>query len=78
MVSPKFLQKTLRGQKGTHEEVYGEYIVETGDMDKIFKYKEIGAFSEWPFLNMLKRDMNERDKDFLKWLVQKMKENSII
>ena len=61
----------------------GRYIVETGSLDEISKYKEIGIFSEWPRLRTfyivndqvkLFGEMSNRDLEFGVWVAKTLKE----
>ena len=67
-------------RKGWFMGEIGKYIVETGSLDEISKYKEIGAFSEWPFFRLSfspyspKQDLNDRDMKFIRWMEKTLKE----
>jgi len=59
----------------------GRYIVETGTLDELSKYKELGVFSEWPFIRLggwkkhkdIPQDLEDRDKKFLEWRYKMLK-----
>ena len=64
-------------QKGMIE--MGRYLVETGSLDELSKYKELGIFSEWPRLPQFYTDLHyenpwrfgevpDRDMKFGAWV----------
>lgn len=70
MHPPNSIQRMLKGEI---LDFFEKYIVETGSLDEISKYKEVGAFSEWPLFRFSysidpSQHLNDRDLKFTKWI----------
>ena len=83
MYPPNSIQKTYEGKKMIE---IGRHIVETGSLDEISKYKEIGIFSEWPRLRTfylidgqlrLFGEMSDRDLKFGTWVAKMLEKHTL-
>lgn len=76
MHPPNSIRKASKGEIITR---IGRYVVETGSLDEISKYKEVGAFSGWPIFRFSystdqSPELNDRDLKFAKWMEEMLKE----
>jgi len=86
MYPPHSIREAYEGKK---LKVIGRYVVETGSLDEISKYKEIGVFSEWPFFRIFRTfyltngqlrpfdEPTDRDLKFGVWLGKMLEKHAL-